>query len=308
MAVPKFDVLGLGCAAVDDLIYVDSYPPADAKVSVLRTDRQCGGLTATALVAASRLGSRCAYAGVLGTDEYSQFGIDRMLEQGIDLAHLVRRPEARIIHSFIVVDVRSNTRNIFADLNGVMGCDPNWPASEIIESSRVLFVDHFGLPGMIRASRIARENGVPIVADFERASGPEFSELLELVDHLIVSQTFAENLTGKSSPSDAARALGSNDRAAVVVTCGEKGCWYLAGKTGLPPKHFPAFAVKTVDTTGCGDVFHGAYASALARGLNLDERVRFASATAALKATQPGGQAGIPNFEQVQRFLQNSKV
>jgi sugar/nucleoside kinase (ribokinase family) len=59
-----------------------------------------------------------------------------------------------------------------------------------------------------------------------------------------------------------------------------------------------------VDTTGCGDVFHGAYASALARGLSLAERVRFAAAAAALKATRPGGQAGIPTRPEVEAFLQ----
>ena len=50
-----FDILGLGCVAVDDLIYVEAFPSADAKTPVLRTDRQCGGLTATALVAGARL-------------------------------------------------------------------------------------------------------------------------------------------------------------------------------------------------------------------------------------------------------------
>jgi len=69
------DILGLGAVAVDDLLYVSSYPPADSKVHVTSTDRQCGGLTATALVAAARLGCVCAYAGVVGTDENSEFAL-----------------------------------------------------------------------------------------------------------------------------------------------------------------------------------------------------------------------------------------
>ena len=68
-------------------------------------------------------------------------------------------------------------------------------------------------------------------------------------------------------------------------------------------QHYPAFKVKAIDTTGCGDVFHGAYAVALARGQDLTERIRFASATAALKATRHGGQAGIPTRRQVEKFL-----
>src|SRR3989442_493899 len=98
------DILGLGCVAVDDLIYVEAFPPADAKTAVLRTNRQCGGLTATALVAGARLGSTCAYAGVLGTDELSAFATERMEREGIDLGYLKKHPGASPVHSFIVVD------------------------------------------------------------------------------------------------------------------------------------------------------------------------------------------------------------
>jgi len=305
--VKAFDLLGLGCAAVDDLVYVEAYPPADAKVSVVRSERQCGGLTATALVAASRLGSRCAFAGVLGTDEWSQYGINRLREEGIDLTYLRQRPEAKIIHSFIVVDTARNTRNIFADLNGAVGCDPDWPEEDIIRSARVLLVDHFGLKGMIRAARIARAAGIPIVADFEKTPGTEFPTLLDLVDHLIVSQHFAERLTQQANPQDAVKALWTDQRDTVVVTCGAEGCWYSTHAEPARVAHQPAFRVRVADTTGCGDVFHGAYAAALGRGLPVEERIRFASATAALKATQKGGQEGIPRQTAVDSFLQENK-
>lgn len=87
----------------------------------------------------------------------------------------------------------------------------------------------------------------------------------------------------------------------VVVTCVADGCWY-AGPAALPA-FGPAFAVDAVDTTGCGDVFHGAYAAGLAVGLDLPGRIRLASATAALAATRPGGQAGIPDRHAVDALL-----
>lgn len=303
-----FDLLGLGAVAVDDLIYVDHYPVADAKAHVLRTERQCGGLTATALVAAARMGSRCAYAGVLGTDEISDLAVRRMEEEGIDLRHLRRRAEVRTIHSFIMVDGGRNTRNVFADSNGVMGAAPDWPAEEVIASAAVLFVDHFGLPGMIRAARVARRAGRPVVADFERESGPEFSELVGLVDHLILSWSFAEKLTGSSSPGEAVERLWTDDRQVVVVTVGKDGCWYRAATEAGGVRQCRAFPVKAVDTTGCGDVFHGVYASELARGLPVRECIRHASAAAAIKAMSPGGQSGIPTRVQLEEFCGSRRV
>ncbi|MBI2941570.1 MAG: permease [Chloroflexi bacterium] len=302
----SYDVLGLGFTAVDDLIYVAAYPPPDAKAEVRRRDRQCGGLTATALVAASRLGAHCAYAGALGDDELSRFVVGRLTEERIDLAFLRRRTDARPVHSIIVVDEGRQTRNIFFDLQGVDGADIDWPPPAVIRSARVLFVDNCGVEGMIRAARIAREAGIPVVADLERDESPHFAELLGLVDHLILSYDFAQSylgITGEADPAAIAERLWTNGRSAVVITRGIQGCWYLADPDPGSPRHQPAYQVKAVDTTGCGDVFHGAYAFALARGLGIAERVRLAAAAAALKATRRGGQAGIPTLAAVDEFL-----
>lgn len=298
----SFDVLGLGCAAVDEILYVPAYPPADGKVEVRRRERHCGGLCATALVAAARLGARCAYAATLGDDEGSRFALETLRREGVNTRHVVRRVEAGPVRSVIVVDETRRTRNIFFHLPPILGADPKRPAEKIIRSSRVLLVDRFGLPGMVRAARIARAAGVPVVADFENHRAPGLAKLLALVDHLIVSKDFACGFTGARTPAAAAQKLWRSDRAVVVVTCGAGGCWFLeAGAAGA--RHFPAFPVRAVDTTGCGDVFHGAYAAALARGLPLMERLRVAAATAALKATQHGGQKGIPRWDAVKRFL-----
>src|SRR5437763_745446 len=175
---PAYDILGLGCVAVDDLLYVASYPPADVKIPVLRRERQCGGLTATALVAAARLGSRCRYAGTLGDDELSRFVAERLGQDGIDLSLVRWRPDARPIHSIIVVDQDRLTRTVFYDLQNVYGAEPDWPSDDVIRSSRVLFVDHFGIEGMMRASRVARAAGIPVVADFENDQRPGFHDLL----------------------------------------------------------------------------------------------------------------------------------
>jgi sugar/nucleoside kinase (ribokinase family) len=299
----RFDVLGLGCVAVDDLLYVPAYPPPDSKVQVSRRERQCGGLTATALVAAARLGSTCCYAATLGQDDLSAWVVNRLTEEDVNVTYLRRQEGARPIHSTIIVDEGRQTRTIFYDLHGVQGAQPDWPPEEVIRSAGVLFVDHFGIEGMVRAVRVARAAGIPVVADFERDDMAGFADLLALVDHVILSHDFAAKLTGEVHPGGAASKLWTATRRAVVITVGAEGCWYRGGVQPDAPRHQPAFAVRAADTTGCGDVFHGAYASALARGLDLTERVRFASAAAALKATRRGGQAGIPTRALVETFL-----
>jgi sugar/nucleoside kinase (ribokinase family) len=90
----RWDVLGFGVVAVDDLVYVDRYPQPGTKVPIRKQRREGGGLAGTALVAASRLGAAAAYCGVLGDDELSRFTIQELEREGVDCAPILRRAEA----------------------------------------------------------------------------------------------------------------------------------------------------------------------------------------------------------------------
>jgi ribokinase len=297
------DILGLGAVAVDDLFYLDEFPRPDTKVRVVRRERHAGGLTGTALVAAARMGRRCAYAGALGGDELSRFILDGLASERVETAPVVVRADARPFHSTILVDLKGLTRTILSDATGVIGADPSGPAEEVIRSARVLFVDHVGLAGMVRAARIARAAGVPVVADFERRLEPPFDELLALADHPVVPIEFAREIAGTADGPSGVRALWHEGRSSVVITDGTNGSWYASREAPGRVFHQPAFRVETVDTNGCGDVFHGCYAAGLCEGMPMRDRVRFAAAVAAIKATQRGGQRGIPSRADAERFL-----
>jgi sugar/nucleoside kinase (ribokinase family) len=295
----SFDVLGLGCVAVDDALYAPSFPVANRKTHIPRSERRCGGLTGAALVAAARLGARCAFAGCLGLDDSSDYVARNFAGEGVDISNAPRLPEGRVVRSVIVVGEDTGSRNIFYQNDGMIGAHPELPSAGFVQSARVLFIDQYGMEGNLRAARLARAAGAGVVADFEDDQLPLFPELLGLVNHLILSEEFALRLAGASTPSAAAAGLWSPGRDTVIVTCGAEGCWSVSAEKPVEARHHPAFKVKAADTTGCGDVFHGAYAAALARGDALDERVRFASAAAAVKATQ----AEIPRIAAVQKLL-----
>src|SRR6185295_9293669 len=130
-----FDVLGLGVTAVDDILYVPTYPPADGKVEVRQRERHGGGLCATALVAASRLGARCAFAGTLGFDEDSRFVLATLASEGVNTRPAVRKADAGPVRSVIVVDETRRTRNIFYDTSRARGADPRRPPKAVILSA-----------------------------------------------------------------------------------------------------------------------------------------------------------------------------
>jgi sugar/nucleoside kinase (ribokinase family) len=294
------DVLGLGCATIDELFFVDEFPAPDAKTPIQRAQIQGGGLGATALVAGARLGANCAYAGMLGFDETSKRVAQILQNEGVSIDLITWREDAAAIRSLIFVDESRHTRNIFFQKPGLVGAAPDAPSESEIANSRVLFVDHYGGHGNTRAIQIARHHQVPIVADFERTNVPHFDEFFPLVDHLVLSRSFAQKLTNQTEIEPILRALWNGNRAVVVVTDGERGCWSLENNA---ISHQGAHAVAVVDTTGCGDVFHGVYAATLAWDFPLEVRLKWASIAAALKARSVGAQAGIPAREEIEKHL-----
>ena len=302
-ASPRIDVIGIGAATVDEFLYVPEYPAPEVKIRVLGRERQPGGLTGTALVAAARFGGRCAYAGVLGTDADSVFIAHSLEREGIDLTHVVRLSDVMAARSTIVVDTGTQTRTIFTD-PPVEETDEHVPGLEVPARCAVAFVDHTHRVPMLRFAHMAKDVGIPRVADLERDTSDRFPELLSLVDHLIVPWTLAVRLTGAADPEQAVDRLWSPDRHTVAVTRGVGGCWFRSVEGVADVAHQPAFPIAAVvDTTGCGDVFHGVYAAALAHRVGATEGIRLASAAAALKAAAKGGQAGIPRRDVIDALL-----
>ena len=294
-------MLGLGCAAVDEVLYVPAFPESDQKIKVTHGVRRFGGLTGAALVTAARLGSRCAYAGCLGTDDASQQVAENFEREGINVQHAPRFSKAQVVRSTIVVGQDKGTRNVFYRNDGCVGAHDRLPAQEVIRSARVLFIDEYGLAGNRRAVRIARAASVGVVADFEDPTISELAELMCQVDHLIVSESFAASVTGKPHADRAALALWREDRAVVIVTCGRRGCYSVSTANPSTAQYHASYSVKEADTTGCGDVFHGAYAASLAREEPLARRIAFASAAAALKARD----SEIPRLEALEKFVRS---
>lgn len=303
----EYDFLGLGIVAVDDLFMVENYPPADSKNKASGVLRQGGGLTGTALVAASRVGAKCAYAGILGKDELSNWTLEELEKENIDCSLTIRSADTKPYHAFIIVDTTHHTRTIIFSDEGVKPRPIETIDESLISKAKVVLIDQLGIDGMLKAALIAKELGIPTIADIERDDHPQTKELLSNVEHLVLSTSFAGKLTKEDNPVKQVKAIhkGSN-RTCAAVTVGVKGCWYITKDDPETVRHQPAFRVKTVDTTGCGDVFHGAYGAGLAWEWSVDDCIKFASAVSALKATKPGGRAGIPDRKTVEEFLNSN--
>lgn len=284
-----FDVIGFGALAVDDIVYVDR-PLSAGKGKVTKRVRDHGGNVATALVAVARLGGRAAFVGWLG-EPAQDIGGRELEREGVDTACAPRHADAAPIRSIITVGPDGD-RFIAYDDDVLHGTAPDLP-DVVFSKAPVLLIDGYAIHSEAAVVR-AHALGLSIVADIEWTAGSASDRILSLADHLVLPIAFARSHLEQDDPRALLEALWSPDRAAVVLTDGDRGS-YVRQRGDPVSWHLPAYMVRAVDTTGAGDCFHGAYALALAEGGRPLDCAAFAAAAAAISVTAHGGRLGLPD-------------
>lgn len=295
-------IIGIGLACLDYLLQVPDLQTVSQGCRLEEYKVQGGGMASTAMVAVARLGGQAELWTALGQDQLGPQIEAELIEYGVDMSQTVWLPDAFNHVAFILVDGQTGERVFlkgrasqqFRFTEFTPDIEPDWSR---IDTADVVHVDGLWNDLGYKGLQYARRKGIPTCGDIEYLHGNE--RLLPLIDYLIVPKEMAEDVTGTSDAA-ALEKLAQYGAKMVVITLGEAGSLYLVnGKVG----EVPAFAVETIDTTGAGDVFHGAFIYGLAHGWLPRQMVIFASAVAALKCTQLGGRSGIPTLMQTQAFL-----
>lgn len=301
----KFDVIGLGASTVDLLSLVDHFPAQEEVQQAHEITVQGGGPVATALVTLAKLGGRAAMIDVIGADWRGDLIVNEFERAGVCTDYLQRVTGAASATASILVRQRDGARSIVFYPSTAPEVSPSAISPELVASAKILHVNGRHWPACLRAGRLARQHGVKVSFDGgAHRYNPEISQLVRLTDICIVARDFARQYTGLAELEPAAARLLADGPELVVITDGVQGSWVYP-QAG-PSFHQPAFRLsQVVDTTGCGDSYHGAFLFGLARGYTLKKTAALASAVAALNAQRLGGRGGLPTLAEVNEFLTN---
>jgi sulfofructose kinase len=297
-----FDVVGMGLNSVDFLTLVPEFPAPNSKMKMLHFSKQGGGQVATAMVALSRWGVKTKYIGKVGADELGQFSLQSIRQEGVDVSSVTIEPNATNQFATILVDGSTGDRTILWNRDDRLMYREGELRKEEVCCGRLLHLDGHDIRAAIQCARWAKEESIPTVADLDKVE-PLTSRLIQEIDFLITSSRFPTLYTGISDQKEAFLELQKQTHGFLCATLGPSGAMaWVNGEIF----YAGGFNVKTFDTTGAGDVFHGGFIYGLLQNWEVEKILRFANAVAALKCLDLGGRRGIPTLEKTQPFMMPS--
>jgi sulfofructose kinase len=296
----EFDVVGIGLNATDTLLLVPHFPAYAGKAPFEEEILSPGGQVASAMVACARLGLRTKYIGSIGDDERGRIQLESLRGSDINLDHVQVRRNCPNQSAYIVVDRSTGERTVLWRRDAGLRIEPEQIAPEQIVCARLLHIDGHDTPAVAHAAQIARRHGIPVTVDVDTVYHG-FDQVLANVDYLVASSEFPTAWTGDRDPFVALEAIQKEYGMRVAaMTLGAHGA--LARVDGQFV-YSPAYVVNCIDTTGAGDVFHGAFCYAVLQGMPMCEALEFSNAMAALSCMALGARGGIRGVEEVRALM-----
>ena len=300
--LPTVDVVGVGLNATDTIISVPHIPARSGKVESTAVRILPGGQVATAMIACQIWGLRTRYVGKLGDDAAAQVHRDAFASAGVETC-LVTVPNCSSQQSFILVD-SDGERTAVGWREERLALQPSELTREWIADARALLIDGYDTAAATTAASLAREAGIPVVADLDEAY-PGIDELLPNIDYLIVSQGLPKRLCDEP---DLAKSLpmlqGRYSSRLAAATLGSDGVLVYDGERF---HYAAAFRVPVRDTTGAGDIFHAGFIHGLLHDWPLQRTLEFSCAAAALNCTAIGARGGICGIDEIETLIANGE-
>jgi len=275
-------VVACGWACLDQRYYVEQFPPTHSRTPVRSYRESIGGPAAVGALAMARLGAEAHLVSRRGDDAVGE-RLEALLKGEQVKTHFQMGSATPISAVLVAPD---GERHIFP-------YRPELPEGlvlnleRLLEGAEALLLDGRWPDGGLRLGQFARKRKLPTVLDLDR-DRPGDWELVRVSTHVVASEEFAQSVGG----IEALFARLAKARVWAAVTLGAEGVVYPGG-------HVPAHKVHVQDTTGAGDVFHGAFALALAQGKGEVKGLEFAAAVAALHCSN----GAPPRLDEVRAFL-----
>jgi len=286
----------IGHASYDITLPVDSYPEENIKHRINEHIECGGGPASNAAYLLAKWGCSTSFVGAVGKDYYGHMIVEEFEKIGVNTTYLEQREDYRTSSSYIIANKSNGSRTIITSKDSTK---TNLVQSEILLDGDVILIDGEEMDASLKV--LNEKKGALTILD---AGTLKESTLLlgRMVKVLACSKDFAESFTKTKIDSydiafltEIHKKLEEYFGNTVIITLESKGSFIKSDTY----KIIPSISVKALDSTGAGDIFHGALAYFLGNHYELEEAVRLANITGAISVTRVGGRFSIPTLEEV---------
>lgn len=289
-------ILCLGNVAYDITLPMEDYPVENVKYRLTNRVECGGGQASNCAYLLAKWGMNVAFAGVVGNDYYGELIRKEFKDMRVDTTYLQVSNKFHTTTSTIIANTKNGSRTVL----GYRSPDIKMDKVDINFEPDVILLDGQE-PEMANYVLDKFPNAISVID-----AGRTYDEIVELakrVNYLVCSKDFAEEITGIDINYDDPitlielyKAMETRFSNKIVVTLEDKGCLYKDDTIKL----MPSIKVTAVDSTGAGDIFHGAFVYGIANGLPYEEVLKLSNIAGGLSVTKIGGRFSIPSLQELE--------
>lgn len=299
----KYNIVGIGASPLDTLMIVERFPTKREVQQTIDIAVNGGGPVGTALAASAKLGAKTAMIDRVGDDFAGISILNDFRKYHVDTSAIQIEKNGVSGSATILVEKSSGDRAIFFTPAATSELNDIAPFTDIIKSAQILHINGRHKKILPQAIKIAKENNVKVSFDGGADRYNENNDFLARnADICILAKDFADKYTKETSVEKALVKIIDNGAQIAGITAGAKGSYIMDKNYAM--YYQKAFIMEnTVDTTGCGDSYHGGFLYGLVNGYSLQISAQIASAVAAMNMQKLGGRGNLPDFDKLKQFL-----
>lgn len=296
----RYDAAGFGVTTLDYIYQVDKLADFKTHSTISEFRYFGGGCVSTAMVTLRRLGKHAALISCLGDDWVGKEVLSELKKEGIDCSGIEIKKDVASAFSIIQVSKVTGERAIAFFPGASSFLKLNKKAQKIIKNSNMLLLAGNQPKEDIKAAVFAHKNNIKVMCDCHIVLDGTH-ELLSHIDYIITSEDFLYQFSGLKNISSALKKVQRSFNPDILITTmGNNGSVALVDGKII---NEGIYDVEIKDTTGCGDVYHGAFIFGLLKNWEIPVTMKFATAVSSIKCTQFGGRPGIPDYNSTLDFL-----
>lgn len=293
-------ILCIGHSSWDMTVPVDDYPIENTKYRFSEKYSAGGGPASNAAYLLGKWGIETVIATTIGSDDFGTKIKKEFQDIKVNTEYIETNYEKETSFSFILINKKNGSRTVF----NVATEHPALKKLNYDFTPDIIFTDGHDY-GATQNAISKYQNAISVI-DAGRIT-PELLELCKYIKYIVCSKGFAETVTGMKFDFNNPQSLvniytklqNKYPNSNLTITLEEHGCLYTSGNE---IKIMPGLKLAPVDTTGAGDIFHGAFTYGLANGFDMDKIVTFANIAAGLSVTKMGSRLSIPSLSEVMDY------